>query len=66
MEFAAYARWRRAWVARSAGIPAMVLEAARADLDCDEKAAWVPEDPRATLAGDAEWASLVSLSSPAA
>ena len=59
-ELSAYARWRASLAANSNPVPSELdLAAAWEKMDCDQKAAWVPTDPRGSLAADAIWASLV-------
>ena len=59
-ELSAYARWRASRAAKSNPVPSELdLAAAWEKMDCDQKAAWVPTDPRGSLAADAIWASLV-------
>eukprot|EP00927_Polykrikos_kofoidii_P030933 TRINITY_DN26607_c0_g1_i1.p1 TRINITY_DN26607_c0_g1~~TRINITY_DN26607_c0_g1_i1.p1 ORF type:complete len:775 (+),score=160.59 TRINITY_DN26607_c0_g1_i1:136-2460(+) len=63
MELSAYFCWQRSEASKrtadSGGAPAE-FEAAWDKLDCDEKAEWIPEDPRAALSSDGKWASLLA------
>ncbi|CAE8661741.1 unnamed protein product [Polarella glacialis] len=62
LELSAYVCWRQSQAARqnSDAPPATEFEAAWDILDCDDKAEWVPEDPRAVLAADGQWAPLLA------
>jgi len=66
MELSAYVCWRRAQASRiNCGETPIEFEAAWDLLDCDDKAEWVPEDPRAVLASDDLWAPLLADGPPA-
>ncbi|CAE8599864.1 unnamed protein product [Polarella glacialis] len=62
LEFSAYVCWQRSHAARQQNgevPPATELDEAWDNLDCDEKAEWVPENPRAVLAEDGHWSPLL-------
>eukprot|EP00930_Biecheleria_cincta_P004879 TRINITY_DN105808_c0_g1_i1.p1 TRINITY_DN105808_c0_g1~~TRINITY_DN105808_c0_g1_i1.p1 ORF type:complete len:701 (+),score=159.39 TRINITY_DN105808_c0_g1_i1:76-2103(+) len=63
MELAAFVKWRRALAARqqTSDEPAATeLESAWDALDVDQKGEWVPEDPRAMLSADGQFAALLA------
>ena len=57
MELSAFVQWQRT---QPTYVSRMLLEKAWADLHVDDKWAWVTDDPRAALSGDAEWAALLT------
>eukprot|EP00812_Abedinium_dasypus_P008555 NODE_230_length_1777_cov_383.021487.p1 GENE.NODE_230_length_1777_cov_383.021487~~NODE_230_length_1777_cov_383.021487.p1 ORF type:complete len:482 (-),score=131.56 NODE_230_length_1777_cov_383.021487:70-1515(-) len=60
MELAAFVSWRKEQIAKGpVNGPTGEFEAAWDILDCYEKAEWLPDDPRAALAMDPEWAPLL-------
>eukprot|EP00928_Gymnodinium_smaydae_P035330 TRINITY_DN24883_c0_g1_i1.p1 TRINITY_DN24883_c0_g1~~TRINITY_DN24883_c0_g1_i1.p1 ORF type:complete len:661 (-),score=131.49 TRINITY_DN24883_c0_g1_i1:184-2037(-) len=63
MELSAYVSWQRVQAQRAGGAGTAApteFEAAWDNLDCDDKAEWVPEDPRAVLSMDPAWAPLLA------
>ena len=60
LELAAYVTWRRMYEKQASSFDGPIqFDTAWDALDCDEKAEWIPEDPRAVLLSDGKWAALL-------